>query len=413
MKKMKKLVGLLLPLCLMLGMVSPAFAATPYKYTVELDGGLYGTIEGKTTFVCENGEKWTPTSDDFSVKVTNDKYYHKGFQISGIENREIGAAPVTQDYVLVATYGVKGETVRYTVNYVDENGNELHKSDTFEANVGDKPIVAYRYLEGYEPHVDNITKTLVEDESQNVFTFVYTKIPEPEQVNPEQPEQPETPQQQPQQTTPQQTTPQQTTPQQTTPQQTTPQYTPVQQQPANQGGNTGTGVANVAGNYQPSGNIAGNTGGANAGNTGNTGNANTGNTGTAGNANTGAANAGNAGGANAGANAGTPAGNAGTPNPGANADADAGEEIDENDTPLAAPETEDLDDNDTPLAGGGNSVVDSDKKPSVLKRVAIAAGSALVLAGGGFAGYHLIYKKRKAANAEDPEGDSIENDEEA
>lgn len=406
MKKMKKLIGLLLPLCLMLGMVSPAFAAKPYKYTVELTGGLYGTIEGKTTFECENGEKWTPASDDFSVKVTNDKYYHKGFQISGIENGEIGAAPITQDYVLVATYGVKGETVRYTVNYVDEDGNELHKSETFEANVGDKPVVAYRYVEGYEPHVDNITKTLDQDESKNVFTFVYTKIPEPEAQTPEQPEQPEQPQQQQQQTTPQQPTQpqqqQQTIPVQQ-PQQTTPQYTPVQQ-PANQG-NTGTGVANVAGNYQPANNVGGgNTGGANAGNTGNTGGANAG-----------AANAGNTGGANAGANAGAPAGNTGGANAGANAD--AGEDIDDNETPLARPETEDLDDNDTPLAGGNtadnNTASVSNDASSIRKGVIIAAGSALVLAGGGFAWYQLVYKKKKAATAEDLEGDSVENDEEA
>ena len=37
----------------------------------------------------------------------------------------------------------------YTVNYVDENGNELAPSRTYYGNVGDRPVVAYLYMDGY------------------------------------------------------------------------------------------------------------------------------------------------------------------------------------------------------------------------------------------------------------------------
>lgn len=63
-----------------------------------------------------------------------------------------------------------------TVSYQDAAGNELAPSDTYYGSVGDKPVVAYRYVEGYEPDVAALTKTLKANEAENVFTFVYAPV---------------------------------------------------------------------------------------------------------------------------------------------------------------------------------------------------------------------------------------------
>ena len=75
------------------------------------------------------------------------------------------------DYVVA--YGIKGNQVAYTVQYQDEDGNTLAESQTFYGNVGDKPVVAYRYIENFVPQALALTKTLSENEADNVFTFTY------------------------------------------------------------------------------------------------------------------------------------------------------------------------------------------------------------------------------------------------
>ena len=39
-------------------------------------------------------------------------------------------------------------------------------------------MVAYHYIEGYQPQPYNLTKTLSMNEAENVFTFVYEPVPE-------------------------------------------------------------------------------------------------------------------------------------------------------------------------------------------------------------------------------------------
>ncbi len=63
--------------------------------------------------------------------------------------------------------------VAYTVHYQDASGKSLAESQTFYGNVGDKPVVAYRYIENYIPDALALTKTLSDNESENVFTFTY------------------------------------------------------------------------------------------------------------------------------------------------------------------------------------------------------------------------------------------------
>ena len=64
------------------------------------------------------------------------------------------------------------------MNYIDEAGNQLAPSQTFKGNIGDKPVVAYQYIEGYQPNAWNITGTLSGNTEANVFNFVYSAAPE-------------------------------------------------------------------------------------------------------------------------------------------------------------------------------------------------------------------------------------------
>ncbi len=109
------------------------------------------------------------------------KYYVKGIRKSGYDNNTVSASSfeVTGDEDYVVAYGIQGDMAAYTVNFQDAAGNTLAPSETHYGNVGDKPVVAFLYVEGYVPDAYNLTKTLVSDESQNVFTFVYSPIPAP------------------------------------------------------------------------------------------------------------------------------------------------------------------------------------------------------------------------------------------
>ena len=46
-------------------------------------------------------------------------------------------------------------------------------SEVFYGNVGDKPVIACKYIEGYEPQASGLTKTLKENAAENVLTFIY------------------------------------------------------------------------------------------------------------------------------------------------------------------------------------------------------------------------------------------------
>ena len=80
---------------------------------------------------------------------------------------------VTGDADYVVAYGIKGNLVSYTVKYQDASGKQLAPDRVFYGNVGDKPIVAYQYVENYVPQALALTKTLSANAAENVFTFVY------------------------------------------------------------------------------------------------------------------------------------------------------------------------------------------------------------------------------------------------
>ena len=183
MRRWKKALVSLLGGCLMLGMVSTGVSAAQagtYTYTITLSAGNMGTISGQEKTVYTGavyGESWA-SFDLSQVQVTDERYYVKGVRLSGRDNADALAAPafrVTGDADYVVAYGVRGDQVAYTVQYQDEDGETLAASETFYGNVGDKPVVAYRYVDGYIPQSLALTKTLSANEAENIFTFVYTQ----------------------------------------------------------------------------------------------------------------------------------------------------------------------------------------------------------------------------------------------
>ena len=107
-------------------------------------------------------------------------YYAKGLRLSARDNSlaiQSGTIEVSEDAEYVVAYVIKGEQVKYTVKYQKANGEKLANDDVFYGNIGDKPVVAYKYIDGYAPQTFGFTKTLVQNEAENVFTFVYDKVP--------------------------------------------------------------------------------------------------------------------------------------------------------------------------------------------------------------------------------------------
>ncbi|MBS5501632.1 MAG: hypothetical protein KHX01_01540 [Eggerthella sp.] len=155
-----------------------------YSYTVTLYAGN-GTIiepDGQTK-TSESygsygyGEYCTIPWQTLNIQPDDDKYYVKGIRLAGHDElAESGNIEVTQDLQYVVAYGMKKDQVAYTINYVDANGAQIADSETFYGNIGDKPVIAYRYIEGYQPtNAYNLTGRL-KGNADNVFTFKYQAV---------------------------------------------------------------------------------------------------------------------------------------------------------------------------------------------------------------------------------------------
>lgn len=218
--------ALVMMLCLGMCLGEPLAASAQegeYTYTLRLYAGAQGSIDGDRICLMQgivipgsSGEVYEISGLHYGDQVTfnvqngvtmdgNSKYYVRGIRQSGEDNSTVGnlSFTVTGDQDYVVAYGIRGATVAYTVNYLDQAGNALAPSETYYGNVGDKPVVAYQYIEGYQPQAYNLGKTLTEDVSENVFSFIYTPVPVNTVVNrvvntitvpvpaPEEPVQPE------------------------------------------------------------------------------------------------------------------------------------------------------------------------------------------------------------------------------
>ncbi len=191
-KRAKKAAGKLL--CLLLAgalfcaaMPAPLVDAAT-TYTVRLFPGAQGAIapggagqvspeDALVLSGVRYGEQVTVNPWDFVTLPGDSKYYIKGIRESGKDELvSMSSFSVTGDKDYVVVYGVSAETVEYTVQYLDEAGNELAPPKTYHGNVGDKPVIAYQYIEGFRPQAYNLGKELTADVSDNVIRFVYTPI---------------------------------------------------------------------------------------------------------------------------------------------------------------------------------------------------------------------------------------------
>jgi hypothetical protein len=175
--------------------------AAGYTYTVTISSGNQGKFtstgsvqvkkaDGNTASISVKnlGTKLKITGleygDIFSFRAQsavtlsdNSKYYVKGIRLSGRDNNTVASSAfkVVEDQDYVVAYGIPGDLTEYTVNYLDADGNKLAESQKYFGNVGDEPVIAYLYIEGYVPASYNVSKVLSAKSTDNVFDFVYTK----------------------------------------------------------------------------------------------------------------------------------------------------------------------------------------------------------------------------------------------
>lgn len=180
------LMPLLILAMLLAGILPAGRAEARYNYTVRIYAGAQGTISGGEHVSYRGlnyGDRVNFNLRDVQLK-DNSKYYVKGIRIAGRDNNTIYASPsflVETDADYVIAYGLLTDAVAYTVEYVDAAGNELAPSEIYYGNVGDKPVVAFLYIEGYKPNAYNITRTLQADASKNIFRFVYSRVDVPDE----------------------------------------------------------------------------------------------------------------------------------------------------------------------------------------------------------------------------------------
>lgn len=166
------------------------YSSDGYMYTVRIFSGAQGTFEDGADVITiravynstiDLDEKLENIQmkkvENLSGELVESKYYAKGIRESGRDNAEVKKTiTVIKDADYVVAYAMKGGDVAYTVKYIDaDTGNELLPSESYYGNIGEKPVVAYKYIDGYIPKAYNLTKTLREDEQQNTFVFEYKK----------------------------------------------------------------------------------------------------------------------------------------------------------------------------------------------------------------------------------------------
>jgi hypothetical protein len=182
-KRTKRMLGVILVFCLIFAQLMPVSAKEGYTYTIRIFAGAQGTIKGQDMVTISGlhyGDRFSFNQSSVTLS-DGSRYYIKGIRESGKDNNTITESPsfiVTEDMDYVIGYGLLGDAVAYTVNYVDNNGNTLAASETYYGNVGDRPVIAYLYIDGYVPQAYNLTGTLLENPADNQFTFIYTPLSE-------------------------------------------------------------------------------------------------------------------------------------------------------------------------------------------------------------------------------------------
>ena len=194
--------AVLIVICMIAALALPALAAdtsedtssdATYSYTVRIFPGDKGTIDGKKdpiVTVVEPGYEWSGSDFDYGQRAASDtdKYYVRGIREAGRDNNTTNnlinpSFTVDRDIDLVVAYGVKGSDVTYKINYLEYGSNKkLMEPQTYHGNIGDKPVVAYLYIDGYVPQYKNVTGTLDADSTKNEWTLFHSTRMSPEHL---------------------------------------------------------------------------------------------------------------------------------------------------------------------------------------------------------------------------------------
>ena len=175
MRRAKTMTGIAMAIALMaavalLGVPSHA-VAEEYGYTVRVFSGNKGSVNGEevASFKVSKGEEIDLT-EAVSVGIGDSAYYHKGFREAGQDDEfPYRAFPVERDIDLVVSYGMRAQMAKVTLHFREYGtGRPLVADDgsdsvACECKVGDKPVIAFRHIEGYRPLYRNVTGTVTGD----------------------------------------------------------------------------------------------------------------------------------------------------------------------------------------------------------------------------------------------------------
>ena len=197
---MRSFFRIFIAFCVLFLLAIPAWGES-YEYTVIFHAGNQGTflpgqepdVESSTASIrvspaeiqitnLRYGDRiYFRTADSIRTK-NGDKYCCKGIRLSGRDNEETApeSFSVKEDLEFTAVYGIRREPVAYTLQFQDQSGNTLRPSRICYGAEGEKPAAACLYIAGYRPQSYNLTKTLRKSPNENVFTFLYTPIPQTE-----------------------------------------------------------------------------------------------------------------------------------------------------------------------------------------------------------------------------------------
>lgn len=173
----RKMIRLLAAVFMIAVMITPVKAESVRTYMVRISAGLYGVFSDGSDEIVLNVE-YNASFDQQQyiemITVTDDHYYviDYGMHVTGQQDTP-APTRITGDIDLVVSYGVTGDQVAYFVSYVDTEGNPLLETLTFHGTEGDKPVIAYRYIEGYQPQFEIINEEIHEGSH---FVFVYKKV---------------------------------------------------------------------------------------------------------------------------------------------------------------------------------------------------------------------------------------------
>lgn len=168
----------------MLSMPATRALAEDYRYTIRVFPGNRGRLPEEPVSVKVSKGEDIDLYQIASVEVTDPKYVHTGFRLSG-QDKLYGNGRVngiSEDMDFVVSYGVEADAVPYTLRFVEYGtGKELIEAKTYYGRDGEKPVAAFEHISGYRPRYLAITGTLHKGE-ENVWTFEYVPLGEGETI---------------------------------------------------------------------------------------------------------------------------------------------------------------------------------------------------------------------------------------